>query len=468
MDMTISQQDIARFIDEVIDTIETPQLKGERLDRFNADVVEAVREYINPGMLETRKSVEEQHRTAAVEWRSSSPNTLMDSRGNEYLDCLGGFGIYNVGHRNPAVLNAVHRQMEKQPLHSQELLEPVSAMLARTLAALTPGKLKYSFFTNSGGESVEAALKLAKGYQAPRGRSTIISTLGAYHGKSHGALSATAKPVFRQPFMPLVPGFRHVPFGDIEAMRQIVADHECMGEPVAAIILEPVQGEAGVIVPPDDYLPAIRQLCDDYGIVLILDEVQTGFGRTGRMFACEHYNVAPDIICLAKSMGGGVVPAGAVVATEEIFSLLFDNPLLHMSTFGGNPMACAAALATIRELIDRKLPEAAAKNGAVMLDGMQALRATHPELVIDARGKGLLLAFEFITNEVGFAFAKGMFERGVLVAGTTANAKSVRIEPPLTITPAQCRHALAVAEDVLDMIQAEIPDAVSASFDAIA
>ncbi|WP_414502681.1 putrescine aminotransferase [Zymobacter sp. IVIA_5232.4 C2] len=454
MDVTATRQEIARFIDGVIDTIETPELSGDRLERFNASVVEAVRDYINPGLLENRKSVAEQHATAAVEWRSNGPNTLTDSRGNEYLDCLGGFGIYNVGHRNPSVINAVHCQMEKHPLHSQELLEPVSAMLAKVLAALTPGALKYSFFTNSGGESVEAALKLAKGYQAPRGRSTIISTIGAYHGKSHGALSATAKPFFRRPFLPLVPGFQHVPFGDIKAMRQVVSDHERMGEPVAAIILEPVQGEAGVIVPPDDYLPAIRQLCDEYGIVLILDEVQTGFGRTGRMFACEHYDVAPDIICLAKSMGGGVVPAGAVVATEEIFSLLFDNPLLHMSTFGGNPMACAAALATIRELIDRKLPEAAEENGAMMLDGMLSLWKEYPDLIIEARGKGLLLAFEFSTNDVGYAFAKGMFDRGVLVAGTTANAKSVRIEPPLTITPAQCRHALNVASEVLETMQA--------------
>ena len=454
MSMTAArQQQVARFIDDVIDTIEAPELSGERLEHFNANVVEAVREYINPGMLENRKSVAELQRTASVEWRSNGPNTLLDSRGNEFLDCLGGFGIYNVGHRNPAVLNAVQHQLAKQPLHTQELLEPVSAMLAQTLAALTPGKLKYSFFTNSGGESVEAALKLAKGYQAPRGRSSIISTLGAYHGKSHGALSATAKPLFRQPFMPLVPGFRHVPFGDIDAMRRLVANLEALGEPVAAIILEPIQGEAGVIVPPEDYLPAVRQLCDEYGIVMILDEVQTGFGRTGRMFACEHYGVAPDILCLAKSMGGGVIPAGAVVATEEIFSLLFDNPLLHMSTFGGNPLACAAALATIRELIDRQLPAAAAEQGALMLRGMHDLHAAYPELIIEARGKGLLLAFEFITNDIGYAFAKGMFDRGVLVAGTMANAKSVRIEPPLTITAAQCQQALAVAAEVLEAMR---------------
>lgn len=153
-------------------------------------------------------------------------------------------------------------------------------------------------------------------------------------------------------------------------------------------------------------------------------------------------------------MGGGVVPAGAVVATEEIFSLLFDNPLLHMSTFGGNPLACAAALATIRELIDRKLPEAAADNGALMLAGMQSLQAAYPDLVIDARGKGLLLAFEFTTNDVGYDFAKGMFDRGVLVAGTMANAKSVRIEPPLTITADQCRHTLGVADSVLAAMRA--------------
>ncbi|MCL7666306.1 aminotransferase class III-fold pyridoxal phosphate-dependent enzyme, partial [Klebsiella pneumoniae] len=179
----------------------------------------------------------------------------------------------------------------------QALLDPLGAMLAETLAALTPGKLKYSFFCNSGTESVEAALKLAKAYQSPRGKFTFIATSGAFHGKSLGALSATAKSTFRKPFMPLLPGFRHVPFGNIEAMRTALNECKKTGDDVAAVILEPIQGEGGVILPPPGYLTAVRKLCDEFGALMILDEVQTGMGRTGKMFACEHENVQPDILC---------------------------------------------------------------------------------------------------------------------------------------------------------------------------
>ncbi|MBK1759599.1 MAG: aminotransferase class III-fold pyridoxal phosphate-dependent enzyme, partial [Escherichia coli] len=183
-----------------------------------------------------------------------------------------------VGHRNPVVVSAVQNQLAKQPLHSQELLDPLRAMLAKTLAALTPGKLKYSFFCNSGTESVEAALKLAKAYQSPRGKFTFIATSGAFHGKSLGALSATAKSTFRKPFMPLLPGFRHVPFGNIEAMRTALSECKKTGDDVAAVILEPIQGEGGVILPPPGYLTAVRKLCDEFGALMILDEVQTGMG----------------------------------------------------------------------------------------------------------------------------------------------------------------------------------------------
>ncbi|GLY61828.1 hypothetical protein Pcaca05_26850 [Pectobacterium carotovorum subsp. carotovorum] len=282
--------------------IHSDTLSHDDMAALNREVLSCFRECVNPGFLEYRKSVTTGGDYGAVEWRASGPNTLIDTQGNEYLDCLGGYGIFNVGHRNPNVIAAVERQLARQPLHSQELLDPLRGLLAKTLAALTLGDLKYSFFCNSGTESVEAALKLAKAYQSPRGKYTFIAATGAFHGKSLGALSATAKPAFRRPFMPLLPSFHHVAFGDINAMRKQVEQCHKIGDDVAAIILEPIQGEGGVIVPPEHHLPAVRALCDEVGALLILDEVQTGMGRTGKMFACEHYGVQPDILCLAKAL----------------------------------------------------------------------------------------------------------------------------------------------------------------------
>lgn len=454
MSRPFSQLNPLECSQQALEWIMSDTLSQEDMETLNKETLNAFRDYVNPGFLEYRKSVTSDGGYGVVEWRSNSPNTLLDTQGNEYLDCLGGYGIFNVGHRNPTVLAAVEKQLSKQPLHSQELLDPLRGMLAKTLAAITPGKLKYSFFSNSGTESVEAALKLAKAYQAPHGKFSFIAANGAFHGKSLGSLSATAKPVFREPFMPLVPGFHHVPFGDIEAMKQQVQQCQQDGEGIAAVILEPIQGEGGVILPPESYLPAVRALCDEIGALLILDEVQTGMGRTGKMFACQHYGVQPDILCLAKALGGGVMPIGATLATEEVFSVLFENPFLHTTTFGGNPLACSAALATINVLLRDDLPGQAAKEGKFLLDGLQKLAAKYPDLILAARGKGLLLAFEFQENEIGYAFASELFQRHVLVAGTLNNAKSVRIEPPLTITHQQCCQILTEAEHALENVRA--------------
>jgi len=439
--------------------IEKRTLDHEEMKQLNREVIDYFKEHVNPGFLEYRKSVTAGGDYGAVEWQAGSLNTLVDTQGQEFIDCLGGFGIFNVGHRNPTVVSAVQNQLEKQPLHSQELLDPLRAMLAKTLAALTPGKLKYSFFCNSGTESVEAALKLAKAYQSPRGKFTFIATTGAFHGKSLGALSATAKSTFRKPFMPLLPGFRHVPFGDINAMRTVLSECRKTGDDVAAVILEPIQGEGGVILPPQGYLPAVRKLCDEFGALLILDEVQTGMGRTGKMFACEHENVQPDILCLAKALGGGVMPIGATVATEEVFSVLFDNPFLHTTTFGGNPLACAAALATINVLLEQNLPAQAEQKGDMLLDGFLQLGREYPDLVQDARGKGMLMAIEFVDNEIGYNFASEMFRQRVLVAGTLNNSKTIRIEPPLTLTIEQCEAVLKAARKALAAMRVSVEEA---------
>ena len=365
-----------------------------------------------------------------------------------------------MGHRNPVVVSAVQNQLAKQPLHSRELLDPLRAMLAKTLAALTPGKLKYSFFCNSGTESVEAALKLAKAYQSPARQVYFLLPPAARSTVNH---LARCRPRRNRPsanrLCRCCQGFRHVPFGNIEAMRTALNECKKTGDDVAAVILEPIQGEGGVILPPPGYLTAVRKLCDEFGALMILDEVQTGMGRTGKMFACEHENVQPDILCLAKALGGGVMPIGATIATEEVFSVLFDNPFLHTTTFGGNPLACAAALATINVLLEQNLPAQAEQKGDMLLDGFRQLAREYPDLVQEARGKGMLMAIEFVDNEIGYNFASEMFRQRVLVAGTLNNAKTIRIEPPLTLTIEQCELVIKAARKALAAMRVSVEEA---------
>ncbi|MDT3424950.1 putrescine aminotransferase [Paenibacillus forsythiae] len=438
------------YSNRVLELIEKEEINAEEAAWVTQQTVDNFREHVNPGFLTYRKSVTKDGQFAAVEWKDSGLNGFMDVSGKEYIDCLGGFGIYNVGHGHPKVKQAVINQMNRQALHSQDLLDPLRAMLAKILADITPGDLKYAFFTNSGTETVEAALKLAKMYSD---RTTFIATTRAFHGKSLGSLSGTAKGVFRKPFLPMIPGFRHVHFGDIEMMRKTMEACAMVGEDVAAVIVEPIQGEGGVMLPPDGYLKQLRELCDQYGSLLIFDEVQTGMGRTGKMFCCEHYDVVPDILCLAKAFGGGIMPAGAIVATEEVFKSFFSNPFMHTTTFGGNPLACAAAIATFNVLIEEKLPARAAEMGEFMLTGLRKAAAEHRDKVLEIRGLGLLIGIEFHDNEIGYEVAKRLFDKGILVAGTLINAKTIRIEPPLTITNEQAERVISEFGNVLAQIQ---------------
>ncbi|WHY66100.1 putrescine aminotransferase [Neobacillus sp. SuZ13] len=443
-------QNVSEYINKVLSLIEKEEINEVEAAWITKETVEGFREHVNPGFLEYRKTVTEGGQFAAVEW-SDNGSCFKDVNGKEYIDCLGGFGIYNVGHRNPKVVKAVTDQLKRQALHSQDLLDPLRAMLAKILADITPGDLKYAFFTNSGTESVEASLKLAKMYSE---RTTFISTTRAFHGKSLGSLSGTAKGMFRKPFLPLIPGFRHVPFGDIDMMRKTFEVCASVGEDVAAVLLEPIQGEGGIILPPENYLKQVRELCDQYGSLLIFDEVQTGMGRTGKMFAAELYEVVPDIICLAKAFGGGVMPAGAVVASEKVFKSWFDNPFMHTTTFGGNPLACAAAIATIGVLIEDKLPERAAEVGAYFLAELKKAATGHEDKVLEIRGQGLMIGIEFHQDEIGYEVSKGMFDRGVLVAGTLINSKTIRIEPALTINYEEVNKVVSTFKSVLEHLDA--------------
>jgi putrescine aminotransferase len=297
--------DVLAYTQRVLDLIHTPAIDRAQADWIVRETVDGFRDYVNPGFLEYRKAGAKGTLDAAVEW-SDSGNVFTDVNGREYIDCLGGFGIFNVGHRHPKVIAAVRAQLDRQALHSQDLLDPLRAMLAKSLAMLAPGDLKYAFFSNSGTESIEAALKLARAYDHTK--PTIVVATRGFHGKSYGALSASGKATFRVPFGALLPGFKHVPFNDILALVDTMASCRATGQDVGAVLLEPIQGEGGVNIPSDEYLPAVRKLCDEYGALLIFDEVQTGMGRTGSMFACEQWGVAPDILCDARDGGRLLAP----------------------------------------------------------------------------------------------------------------------------------------------------------------
>ena len=357
---------------------------------------------------------------------SAQGTIVRDCSGSEYIDCLGGYGVFTLGHRHPEVVAAVQDQLDRMPLSSKLFFNKQLADLCELLAKIAPGRLQYSFICNSGAEAVEGALKGARMYTK---RAEFISTIGGFHGKSLGSLSATGRDVYREPFQPLIPGFTHVQFGDAAAVEKVISDK------TAAVIVEPIQGEGGIRVPPDDYLPRLRELCTKHGAVLIADEVQTGMGRTGKMFACEHWAVEPDIITMAKALGGGVMPVGAFIGTPEIWEAVFrENPLMHTSTFGGNPLACRAAIAAVQVTLRDDLPAQAARLGNYLLGKLRSVKEKHPKALQDVRGLGLMIGVEFAHEDVGELVIGGLARRGVIAAYTLNNPKVFRFEPPLIIT----------------------------------
>jgi len=375
---------------------------------------------------------------AVVEWFGEGC-LLHDVSGREFIDCLGGFGIFALGHRHPKVVAAVKAQMDRLALHSQWMLNPRSADAARRLAEITPGDLRKTFWCSTGTEAVEGALKLARLYT---GKSKFISTINSFHGKTLGSLSVTGRDLFRKPFLPLLEA-TFVPYGDADAIDDAIDDR------TAAVILEPIQGEGGVIVPPDNYLLAVRRICTSRGVLMLLDEVQTGLGRTGKMFGCNHSGVVPDIMSLGKAISGGVIPCAAFHTTDEIFNSFHQNPFYHTSTFGANPMATTAAAATIQTLQEENLVARSAEIGNYFKAGLEQLHKLYPAIIRDVRGKGLLIGVEIIDARVGESLAQRMFDRNVLIAYTLNKPEVIRIEPPLIITTKLVDLALERFEDSL-------------------
>jgi putrescine aminotransferase len=422
---------------------EKKQIQEESISNFN--------ENVNPGWLEYRKSVSTD--AAFIEW-TDSVDHFEDLNGVKFIDCLGGFGIYTCGHRNPEILKTVQAQLARYALHSQELVDPLRGYLARLTALITPGDLQYCFFTNGGAEAVEMALKLAR--LATGGR-WYISTVGAFHGKSMGAISMGGKGAYREDYTPMIQQVQHVEYGNADAMEAAIKNLQTVGEKVAGVIIEPIQGEAGVQIPPEGYLTRVRQICDEYGVAMIVDEIQTGMGRTGTMFRCEVENVTPDILTYGKAFGGGIMPITGIIARPKMWvDKLIENPwILGSPTFGGNPLACSAAIATIKYMLENDIPALCKTKGDYFLTELEKLHQKYPTVLTSYRGAGLLICMEFPEAEVGYAVVKGLFDRRVMTAGTLVNAKTVRIEPPAVLSDESIATVLKSLDEALADVKAE-------------
>lgn len=355
---------------------------------------------------------------------------VWDADGRSYIDCVGGHGVANVGHANPAVIKAVTAQVKRLTVCPNGFYNDQRAQLLGKLTSIVPVDPARAFLCNSGAEAVETALKFAR---LSTGRSKIVAAMRGFHGRTFGALSATWRKVYREPFEPLVPGFHFVPYNRLDA-----ADEAVDGE-TAGVILEVVQGEGGVIPGDQDYLRGVQALCQERGAVFIVDEVQTGFGRTGRMFACEHYDLRPDLLCLAKSIAGGL-PMGAVVIGPRVGDL---PKKAHGSTFGGNPLCCAAALASIDFIESEGLPGRAAVLGSRLRKGLEGVSSP---VIREVRGLGLMVAVELKSNSAPYLAA--LAERGVLAL--TSGSNVIRFLPPLVISEEEVDTVVEQAGVVLE------------------
>ena len=363
---------------------------------------------------------------------------IYDKAGKAYYDMVSGLAVTNIGHRHPKVIEAIKKQLDLH-LHVMpygEFIQTPQLKLAEKLNEILPENLTTSYFVNSGAEAVEGALKLAKRFT---GRQEIISCHKSYHGSTHGALSVSGNPVKQSAFKPLLPNVNLITFNELEDLEKITNQTAC-------VIIETVQGDAGVRIPSKEYMKALRKKCTETKSLLILDEIQTGFGRTGSFFAFEQYGISPDILVIAKALGGGM-PVGAFISRKEIMNCLMHNPMLgHITTFGGHPVNCAAAVANIEVIQEENLIEEVYQKGALMKELL-----THP-LVKEIRQIGLMLAIDLESEEITQKVVHGCLEKGVITFWFLSCPASFRLAPPLTISENQIRKVCEEITKVFDEI----------------
>ncbi|MFF2044456.1 aspartate aminotransferase family protein [Kitasatospora sp. NPDC058170] len=364
--------------------------------------------------------------------------------GKRYLD-FGGYGVFILGHRHPRVVEAVKAQIDRHPLATRVFLEPVTAAAAEALASVTPGDLDLVHFVNSGAEATEAGIKLARAH----GKNALITTERGFHGKTMGALSVTANRQYQQPFEPLLPDTCQVPYGDAAAMREALAARAGR----ACVIVEPVQGEGGVRVPPPGYLKEVAEACREFEALLIVDEIQTGLGRLGTWWGCDAEEVVPDILLVGKGLSGGVVPAAAMVARPEVYLPFGRDPILHSSTFGASPIACAAALAAVETIRDEKIVQRSAELGERLLGEIRRLVAERaPWLITEVRGRGLLIAIQPAEQRFVGELLLEFMDRGVLLNHSLNASEVLRFTPPAILTEDEIQLFLTVLDESLTAV----------------
>ncbi|MEO8794533.1 MAG: aspartate aminotransferase family protein [Daejeonella sp.] len=371
-----------------------------------------------------------------LEVESAEGIYIYDTSGKKYMDLVSGFAVSNIGHRNPKVVEAIKNQVDKY-LHVTvygEYVQAPQVKFAEKLCSVLPTELNSVYFVNSGAEATEGAMKLAKAFT---NRSEIIACKNSYHGSTQGALSVMGNEYYKQKFRPLLPGIKFIHFNNVK-------DLDLITEKTAAVLLETIQGEAGIRVPDIDYMKAVRKRCTETGTLLILDEIQTGFGRTGKLFGFENFNIVPDIILLAKGMGGGM-PIGAFIANKQIMDVLKDNPILgHITTFGGHPVSCAAGLATLEVILNENLINSVSEKERLL---REKLNSKH---IKEIRGKGLMLSVQLENFEQVENVSKRCVNNGIIIDWFLHCETALRIAPPLTITLAEIENACMIINEAID------------------
>lgn len=395
-------------------------------------------EYVNPQKARVLKNsgldIIEGKREGASVW---------DITGAKYIDCITSAGSFNVGRRNPEIIQALKDALDEYDLGVFLMCSKPKADLAKKFAEITPGDLQYTMYGCGGGEANDFAIKLARGFSM---KSEIISTVKAYHGHTGFSLAAIGREEYKKPFYPMVPGYLQVPFNDISAMEEAIT------EDTAAIMLELVQGEGGIHLATQEYVEGIRKLCDDNEVLFIADEIQTGFGRTGKMFCVDHFGVVPDIMTVAKSLGGALYPISATIYREELGDFVMTHPFTHLSTFGGSDLGCIVGLAVIDWLIENKIPEHAAKMGERFQKGFDDLLTRFPELFLEVRRKGLMMGLQYTNDSIGPRMSYQLAQNSVMAIYTGNEPSVMRLMPSLVITLEEVDFVL----EALDASMAEI------------